>query len=113
MSRFLVISRSNPDEAEVKDTAVKIYQSYLENDTAHEERFKLLGSHYFKFINKWNANLNNRDGFFGLRDFYSYVKYVCSQIKANGNDPGEIDKAIARAIQINFDGQRESLKIFR
>jgi len=31
----------------------------------------------------------------------------------NGNDPNEIDKAIARAIQINFDGQRESLKIFR
>jgi len=25
----------------------------------------------------------------------------------------EIDKAVARAIQINFDGQRQSLNLFR
>jgi len=60
MSRFLVISRSNPDETEIKDSAVKIYQSYFENDETHIERFKLLGSYYYKFINKWNSNPNNR-----------------------------------------------------
>jgi len=29
MSRFLVIARSNPDENEIKDTALKIYSSYF------------------------------------------------------------------------------------
>ena len=50
-------------------------------------------------------NLRRRQGFFGLRDFYSYTKYVCNQIKEN-NDLIEINKAVARAIQINFDGQK-------
>lgn len=28
MSRFLILAHSNPDEEELKDTAVKIYESY-------------------------------------------------------------------------------------
>jgi len=60
MSRFLVIARSNPDENEIKDTAFKIYQSYFGEDETHSERFRTLGTYYFKFMQKWNGNPNNR-----------------------------------------------------
>jgi hypothetical protein len=64
-----------------------------------------MGSYYYKFVKIWNGNPNNRSGFFGLRDFYSYIKYVCRQIKEDRHLI-EVEKAVIRAIQINFDGQK-------
>ena len=60
MSRFLVIARSNPDENEIKDTALKIYYSYFGEDQTFAERFKIMGSNYYKFVKKWDGDPHNR-----------------------------------------------------
>ena len=40
-----------------------------------------LSKAYFRFINDWKTKQNNDHvDFFGLRDFYSLIKYVCSRI---------------------------------
>jgi len=43
-----------------------------------------MGEYYFKFITKWEDNHRNKAGFFGLRDFYNYVKYVCKSALIKG-----------------------------
>jgi hypothetical protein len=76
----MIVAHANPSEGDVEDTAVKIYESYIENDRTYLEQFQLLGRYYYKFIEEWNRNKNNREGYFGLRDFYCYIKYICKEI---------------------------------
>ena len=71
-----------------------------------------MASYYDEFIKKWDREGQNSVGFFGLRDFYSYIKYVCQNI--NGEEMNEriISEVIFQSVMINFDGQPESLKVF-
>lgn len=39
-----------------------------------------MAHYYHKFIEVWDSDILNFTGFFGLRDFYSYIKYVCEKI---------------------------------
>lgn len=85
MARFLVINRPIPDEVDLTDTAEKIFQSYGKVEV---EGFKnvteALSKAYFRFIKEWKEKQNNDyPDFFGLRDFYSLIKIVCSRIIAD------------------------------
>jgi hypothetical protein len=82
MARFLVINRPLPDEYDLIDTAEKIFESYdgiiVDN---FEEVIKPLSKSYFRFMSEWKSKQNNdHPDFFGLRDFYSLIKYVCVKI---------------------------------
>jgi hypothetical protein len=64
-------------------------------------------------LEEWNADKSKREGFFGLRDFYCYVKYACEVIKREGStDFHVLESALAKSIQINFDGQKGSVGMF-
>lgn len=67
---------------------------------------------YFDFIVKWDNEHRGQynEGFFGLRDFYCYIKHVAEEIKNGSNKP--IDEIIIESIETNFDGQRESIQTF-
>ena len=52
-----------------------------------------MGTYYFNFISQWENNFSQehnrnseKSGFFGLRDFYNYVKFVCKKVKDNGKN---------------------------
>ena len=62
-----------------------------------------MGVYYNNFINKWENQVSSLNGFFGLRDFYNYVKYVCSKMAEGAIY--DFDKYLDEAIKINFDGQ--------
>lgn len=70
-----------------------------------------MGNYYFNFMDRWNTNEMNRKGFFGLRDFYSYVKHVCKMIKQGGPSI-DFEEELGKAILKNFDGQEKSLETF-
>jgi hypothetical protein len=83
MSRFLVLSRSNPEKEELRDTALKILESYINRESyKHEKTFREMSDWYFDFVKNWD--LDNKDtykeGFFGLRDFYCYIKFVAEEL---------------------------------
>jgi hypothetical protein len=82
MARFLVINRPIPDEVDLIDTAKKIFYSYGKIEVeSFSEIIKSLSIAYFRFINEWKSRPNNNHpDFFGLRDFYSLIKYVCERI---------------------------------
>ncbi len=44
------------------------------------EEINNLGAYYYHFIEQWNQNNPQNSGFFGMRDFYHYVKYVSTKI---------------------------------
>lgn len=65
----------------MQDTAVKILESYLKKEAPkYEKIFKEMSDWYFDFVELWDQeNRNNeKEGFFGLRDFYCYVKDVAA-----------------------------------
>jgi hypothetical protein len=45
--------------------------------------FRQFGKYYYNFIEEWNEIKNNREGYFGLRDFYCYIKYICKELTEN------------------------------
>lgn len=75
-----------------------------------------LSKAYFRFIKEWkNKQNNDHKDFFGLRDFYSLIKYVCSRI-INENVSKDNERACAeimrRSVERNFDGRPDSIKTF-
>lgn len=117
MARFLVINRPIPDEVDLTDTAEKIFQSY---DNIQVDGFKpvteSLSKAYFRFIKEWKGRqLNDHPDFFGLRDFYSLIKYVCSRIltdKVSKDDERKCVEIMRRSVERNFDGRPDSIKLF-
>ena len=78
MSRFLILARAAPDLEELEETSVQIYKSYFPHTMEGDfEFFRELAKFYNQFLEEWNADKAKREGFFGLRDFYCYVKYAC------------------------------------
>ena len=71
-----------------------------------------MAQNYYKFIENWDGEEQNFIGFFGLRDFYSFIKYVCQKISEGISVEVEIQKIVSESIQINFDGQLNSLEAF-
>ena len=49
------------------------------------EQIELMGEYYSRFLKEWEKYDSSQKGFFGLRDFYNYVKYVCKKLEKEGN----------------------------
>lgn len=67
-----------------------------------------MGEYYNRFMKEWENVDSTQKGFFGLRDFYNYVKHVCRKVKQEGNYI-KFDSELNKAININFDGKERSL----
>lgn len=85
MSRFLVLNRSSPSERDLRETAKSIFEKLsnyrkTRNSKLILEEISDLGTYYYNFIKLWNAHQSHNSGFFGLRDFYNYVKYVSKRV---------------------------------
>lgn len=67
---------------------------------------------YCEFVKQWDIEHkdNYKEGFFGLRDFYCYIKYVAEDLLKE--NVGNLDDIIRKSIQTNFDGQEGSVKMF-
>jgi len=42
-----------------------------------------MGIYYWKFIKEWEKIYPEKIGFYGLRDFYNLIKYICKKIGEN------------------------------
>jgi len=62
-----------------------------------------MGEYYCNFIKEWGLQNTTQKGFFGLRDFYNYVKYMAKKLRPGNFIPFE--EELDKAITINFDGQ--------
>lgn len=68
----------------MQDTAVKILESYLKRESPkYEKTFKEMSDWYYDFVDHWDKEnqSNEREGFFGLRDFYCYIKDVAAELE--------------------------------
>jgi uncharacterized cupin superfamily protein len=69
--------------------------------------------YYSHFLQEWNRSKENITNFFGLRDFYSFIKYICEDIcKKNHVLENEFTKLVATSVKANFDGQKGSVALF-
>jgi hypothetical protein len=117
MARFLVIHRPVPDAAELIDTAEKIFDGYGKIESKlFKEPIKALSEAYCKFIREWKAKeFNNYPHFYGLRDFYSLIRYVFMCIferNISKDDKDVLAKVMRKAVERNFDGMPNSIKTF-
>jgi hypothetical protein len=83
MSRFLVLSRSTPEKEELEETAVGILDSFINSKdkvNQYRRRFSQMADWYYEFIKEWDNDHRDQynEGFFGLRDFYCYIKHVAN-----------------------------------
>ncbi len=104
MNRGVFISIAEPDEEDIKETAVTIGRSYNEI-LADKFRyfFEELGYIYFEYKKylKTNHNLDGKEDFHGNRDFYHLVKNASINLSNIFYNYGEIDENILS--QIGFD----------
>jgi hypothetical protein len=60
---------------------------------------------YFDFVKNWDLEYKDtyKEGFFGLRDFYCYIKFVAEELEKESKT--NINDIIRSSILTNFDGQ--------
>lgn len=76
MNRALYLARPDPEEEDLKFTAVSIYNSICPGIRANEMLVKDLASAYFQLKEHYKVNLKDYADFYGLRDFYHLIKQV-------------------------------------
>ena len=95
MNRGIFISIPEPDEEDMKDTAITIGKSYNEI-LADKFRnfFEELGKVYFEYKNhlKEKHNLDGKEDFHGNRDFYHFVKNASINLSKKFYNNEEIDE---------------------
>lgn len=117
MGRFMVVSRPLPDDKELRDTAEKIAESIMGNESCNR-LVDTVSRAYCQFIKIWEGSNEARlKDFFGLRDFYFLVKYVCKEFRDQGMTNAERDRTrvaamLRRGVERNFDGREGSIGMF-
>ncbi|XP_041429619.1 E3 ubiquitin-protein ligase RNF213 isoform X3 [Xenopus laevis] len=106
MNRGLFVSRGDPDQNELIESAKGICSSDLLTIKEIDHHFKSFSDAYLKLCEKQDKE------FFGLRDFYSLIKMVFTYAKHLKNEPTQLE--IATAILRNFSGKDDldALSIF-
>ncbi|XP_076154176.1 E3 ubiquitin-protein ligase rnf213-beta isoform X3 [Alosa pseudoharengus] len=95
MNRGIFVSRWDPSEKELVETAQGICSS--------SKAILLKIKHLFPQLAEAFLKMCNETQFFGLRDYYSLVKMLFAIVKKTDNEPSESE--LAEAILRNFSGQ--------
>ncbi|XP_041937940.1 E3 ubiquitin-protein ligase rnf213-beta isoform X4 [Alosa sapidissima] len=95
MNRGIFVSRWDPSEKELVETAQGICSS--------SKAILLKIKHLFPQLAEAFLKICNETQFFGLRDYYSLVKMLFAVVKKTDNEPSESE--LAEAILRNFSGQ--------
>ncbi|CAN0131544.1 unnamed protein product [Rangifer tarandus platyrhynchus] len=106
MNRGIFVSRGNPNERELIDSARGICAS----ERLVQERIR---GYFTSFAKAYETVCKRQDKeFFGLRDYYSLIKMVFAAAKASNKEPSPQD--IAQAVLRNFSGKDDirALDIF-
>lgn len=100
MNRGIFVSRWDPSENELVETAKGICSS---SKSVH-----LRIKHLLPKLAKGFSSVckNDKDQFFGLRDYYSLVKMIFATVKNTDHDP--TDSELVEAVLRNFSGQRNN-----
>ncbi|XP_028423038.1 E3 ubiquitin-protein ligase rnf213-beta isoform X2 [Perca flavescens] len=100
MNRGIFVSRWDPSEDELVETAKGICSSSQQILLKIKHLFPSLAKAFLKICNETTKNQ-----FFGLRDYYSLVKMLFAIVKSTQQEPdgGQLVEAILR----NFSGQPE------
>lgn len=100
MNRGIFVSRWDPSEDELVETAKGICSSSKQILLKIKHLFPSLANAFLKICNETTKNQ-----FFGLRDYYSLVKMLFAIVKSTQQEPdgGQLVEAILR----NFSGQPE------
>eukprot|EP00833_Pecoramyces_ruminatium_P010375 jgi/Orpsp1_1/1184407/evm.model.c7180000089405.2 len=123
MNRGIHISIPEPDEEDLKTTALSISESYNSKlNKYYLKYFEYLAITYFKFKDylkthpeKFESKLkHNVKEFFGTRDFYFLIKTACELFIKRNYPKGNIAvKTLYESIESNFGGLSNSIKIFK
>ncbi|XP_054899206.1 E3 ubiquitin-protein ligase rnf213-beta [Poeciliopsis prolifica] len=101
MNRGIFVSRWDPSEDELVQTAKGICSSSNQILLKIKHLFPSLASAFLKICNETSKNQ-----FFGLRDYYSLVKMLFSGVKATQQEPN--GEQLVEVILRNFSGQPDS-----
>ncbi|KAJ8011123.1 hypothetical protein DPEC_G00054920 [Dallia pectoralis] len=106
MNRGLFVSRGDPDENELLESAKGICFS----DKMILEKVKHL---FIPFSRAYMEICKKGQGFFGLRDYYSLVKMMFAITRLSKQSPGNCE--IIQAVLRNFSGKNDldAVKIFK
>nr|XP_055046764.1 E3 ubiquitin-protein ligase rnf213-alpha-like isoform X2 [Misgurnus anguillicaudatus] len=97
MNRGIFVSRGDPDEKELIESAKGICSSDAMILERVRDCFKPFAHAYLRVCRKQGK------GFFGLRDYYSLIKMVFAVAKASDQKPSP--EQIAKAVLRNFSGK--------
>ncbi|GAA6226553.1 E3 ubiquitin-protein ligase rnf213-beta-like [Lates japonicus] len=100
MNRGIFVSRWDPSEGELVETAKGICSS--------SNQILLKITHLFQPLAKAFLNIceeTSQNQFFGLRDYYSLIKMIFAAVKSTQQEPD--DGQLLEAILCNFSGQPE------
>ncbi|XP_041671343.1 E3 ubiquitin-protein ligase rnf213-beta isoform X2 [Cheilinus undulatus] len=100
MNRGIFVSRWDPSEDELVETAKGICSSSSQILLKIKHLFPPLAKAFLRICNKTSKNQ-----FFGLRDYYSLVKMLFAAVKSTQQEPD--GEQLLEAILCNFSGQPE------
>ncbi|MEQ2187227.1 hypothetical protein GOODEAATRI_002461 [Goodea atripinnis] len=100
MNRGIFVSRWDPSEDELVETAKGICSSSKQILLKIKHLFPSLAKAFLKICNKTSKNQ-----FFGLRDYYSLVKMLFAAVKATQQEPN--GEQLVEVVLRNFSGQPE------
>ncbi|XP_034046727.1 E3 ubiquitin-protein ligase rnf213-alpha [Thalassophryne amazonica] len=106
MNRGIFVSRGDPDEKELIESAKGICSSDAMVLEKIRDFFKPFAKGYLRICRKQGK------GFFGLRDYYSLIKIIFAVAKASQQKPTA--EEIAKALLRNFSGKDDvhALRVF-
>lgn len=74
MNRAVYLARPDPDEEDLKFTALCIYSQICPNIKTHDGMIRNLASSYFSLKHYFKTKRPEYSDFYGLRDFYHLIK---------------------------------------
>ena len=111
MNRGMFLSIPEPDDEDIKNTALTIGKSYDERlGDKYKSFYEFLGLTYFKYKDflKREHNKDGKDDFHGNRDFYHLIKNSARNIieKYKFHEPSQIEfqEIAVESIERNFGG---------
>eukprot|EP00347_Sterkiella_histriomuscorum_P010832 403374756 len=98
MNRVITLSRYDPDQYDLLETALSIARNY--NPNYSQKQLIPLVDWYLEYMDKQRRSQQN-ENFHGLRDFYSLIKYISPRMNSSEENN---EKVILKGVQRNFGG---------
>ena len=102
INRVVYLAKPDPEELDLKKTAIEIALSYGENLNIYKKYFEDIAKYYYEFKENLRKKTLGKEEFHGTRDFYSCVKLMATILTNNLNV--DINKTIYNAVARNFGG---------